>query len=748
MSFNGSGTFLINSTGQPVVANTVISATVFNALTADLASGLTNCITKDGQSTPTANIPMGSNKITGLANGTLASDAANLGQVQTTAAKLIGSISGADTVTGIMSPTLTAYAAGQLFYFVAAGANTGAVTLNIDSLGAKAVTRDGASALAAGDINSGEMVVVIYDGTRFQMINAANSFGNTTINGTLTVTGKSNLAEVSTPSINATVAAITALTATGASVASANVGTAVITSLQATGASVASINAAVALLTTATVTNLQATGASIASANIANLSLAGVSVASANFGVAVVGALTATGASIASANVGTALVTRLDVTGASAASMNADVALITTGTVTNLTSTAASIASANVGTAVITTGTVTNLTATSASVASANAGTAVVTNLTATGASIASANVGTGVITTLTATQASVGSINAAVALVTNGTVTTLSGTQASITSINHAVVRLLGSTSGYVGLQGAAAAGSTTYTLPSADGSNGQVLATNGSGTLSWATAGGGGGGDVVGPASATDNAITRFDLTTGKLIQNSTVILDDSGTITGVAALAAVTASITSANVGTAVITALTATGASVASINAGVALLTTGTVTTLTSTQASIASANAGVLVATGASVASANMGTLIVTNASATSANIVTLTATNASATSINDQYGYVRNIPQSGSNKTSTYTLSAGDTGRFIGVGTSGKIVIPNAVMATGQVVSLYNATTGNITVECSISIAYIAGTNTDKASVTLATRGVATVLFLDSDNCVISGNVT
>lgn len=89
MSFNGSGTFVINSTGQPVVANTVISATVFNALTADLASGLTNCITKDGQSTPTANIPMGSNKITGLANGTLIGDAANLGQVQSTVAKLI-----------------------------------------------------------------------------------------------------------------------------------------------------------------------------------------------------------------------------------------------------------------------------------------------------------------------------------------------------------------------------------------------------------------------------------------------------------------------------------------------------------------------------------------------------------------------------------------------------------------------------------------------------------------------------------
>ena len=49
--------------------------------------------------------------------------------------------------------------------------------------------------------------------------------------------------------------------------------------------------------------------------------------------------------------------------------------------------------------------------------------------------------------------------------------------------------IRLLGSSSGYVGLQGAAAAGSTTYTLPSSDGTTGQVLQTNGSGVLSWTT-------------------------------------------------------------------------------------------------------------------------------------------------------------------------------------------------------------------------------------------------------------------
>ncbi len=47
--------------------------------------------------------------------------------------------------------------------------------------------------------------------------------------------------------------------------------------------------------------------------------------------------------------------------------------------------------------------------------------------------------------------------------------------------------------------------------------------------------------GGDVVGPASATDNAVTRYDTTTGKLIQNSLVLIDDTGSVTGVNALTA---------------------------------------------------------------------------------------------------------------------------------------------------------------------------------------------------------------
>ena len=410
MSFNGSGTFVINTAGQPVVANTVISATVFNALTADLATGLSTCITKDGQTTITANIPFGSNKITGLGAATAATDAATFGQVQSTAAKLI-TVTGTDTITGTMSPALTAYAAGQLFYFIANAANTGAMTINIDGLGAKAITRDGSTALIAGDVNTGEIVVICYDGTRFQMINAANSFGNTTINGTLTVTGntglQANVSITSTLSVGGTFAVTGAatlgstLSVTGksdlpvVSTASMNAAVAVITTgtvtnLTSTSASIASMNAGVALLTNATVTTLTATGASIASANIGNLQFTAASIASINAGVAVITNLTATSASIASMNAGVALlttatVTNLTATGASIASANAG----------NLQATGASVASANVGVALITTGTVTALTATGASIASANVGTAVVTGLTVTNASIASANAGT-----------------------------------------------------------------------------------------------------------------------------------------------------------------------------------------------------------------------------------------------------------------------------------------------------------------------------------------------------------------
>lgn len=168
MSFNGSGLFVINSSGQPVVAGTDIDPTVFNALTADLATGLSNCITKDGQTTVTANIPMATYKFTGLGAGSARTDSASLANVQDGTGVYVGTVGGtADVITLTPSPAITSYTAGQTFRFIASGANTTNVTVNVNGLGAKAITKNGTTALAAGDIPSGMMVEITYDGTRF-----------------------------------------------------------------------------------------------------------------------------------------------------------------------------------------------------------------------------------------------------------------------------------------------------------------------------------------------------------------------------------------------------------------------------------------------------------------------------------------------------------------------------------------------------------------------------------------------------
>jgi hypothetical protein len=101
----------------------------------------------------------------------------------------------------------------------------------------------------------------------------------------------------------------------------------------------------------------------------------------------------------------------------------------------------------------------------------------------------------------------------------------------------------------------------------------------------------------------------------------------------------------------------------------------------------------------------------------------------------------------RNIP-AGADKTSSYALTTADVGKVVGVGTGGSITIPDATFAAGDAVIIFNNTTGSITITCTITTAYIAGADTDKATLTLATRGIASILFVSGTVCVVSGNVT
>ena len=101
----------------------------------------------------------------------------------------------------------------------------------------------------------------------------------------------------------------------------------------------------------------------------------------------------------------------------------------------------------------------------------------------------------------------------------------------------------------------------------------------------------------------------------------------------------------------------------------------------------------------------------------------------------------------RNIPAVGT-KTTSYTLQTADVGKYVQVGSGGSITIPDATFSEGDAVSLFNNTTGDITVTCTITTAYIAGADSDVASVTLATRGICTIFFISGTVCVITGNVS
>ena len=194
MPRNGTGIYVLPA-GQPVVAGTVISDSVFNVLTTDLADTLTASIASDGQKAMAANLPMGGNKITNLGAGIAPSDAVRYDQVaqaiqaQTYTAFTTGGTSTAYTLTP--TPAITAYAGGQAFqvgFHTACSANP---TLQISGVATppQLVKRIGDSTLvniAAGDMPGGSFRVVSHNATQYEVTGlpaAVSAPGNSALSG-------------------------------------------------------------------------------------------------------------------------------------------------------------------------------------------------------------------------------------------------------------------------------------------------------------------------------------------------------------------------------------------------------------------------------------------------------------------------------------------------------------------------------------------------------------------------------------
>lgn len=201
MARNGAGTYNLPA-GNPVTTGTTISSSWANSTLSDMANALTGSIASDGQTTPTNNLPMGNYAHTAVGNATVRNMYASAGQVQDCTFNYLTGITGTNAILGSANVGMISYATGQTFRLIAAAANTGACTLNINSIGAKAIKRTDGSDLIAGDIALGAALEVMYDGTNFQLLTDANgkseTFTNVTITGTLDVGGTLTGVDVTT----------------------------------------------------------------------------------------------------------------------------------------------------------------------------------------------------------------------------------------------------------------------------------------------------------------------------------------------------------------------------------------------------------------------------------------------------------------------------------------------------------------------------------------------------------------------
>ena len=107
-----------------------------------------------------------------------------------------------------------------------------------------------------------------------------------------------------------------------------------------------------------------------------------------------------------------------------------------------------------------------------------------------------------------------------------------------------------------------------------------------------------------------------------------------------------------------------------------------------------------------------------------------------------ATSVRDGNGNVRTVPQN--SQTSAYTLQLSDVGKHISI-TTGGVTVPVSVFSIGDVVTIYNNSTGNQTITQGASTTLRQAGTANTGNRTLAQYGLATILCVASNTFVISG---
>lgn len=330
--------------------------------------------------------------------------------------------------------------------------------------------------------------------------------------------------------------------------------------------------------------------------------------------------------------------------------------------------------------------------------------------------------------------------------------------------------LKLSGSTSGYNGFKAAAVAGSTIWTLPTADGTANQILKTDGSGNLGWVTASSGifGAGSATAASVAVGTGTTYspglYSPGTDQLAITTSgtgrLFVDASGNIHlggSTSALANLNIYGTSGQGGGIQINRNTSGSPTSGQSLGSVAFKGTASANNNTTGEALIEAVAAETFTGstaathllfytkpTGTGPGSSpqercridSTGKLLVGTSSSSGSSLLQVQGT------ISDTAGNIRSIPQN--SQTTGYTLVATDNGKHISI-TTGGVTVPSAVFSIGDVVSIFNNSGSNQTITQGTSVTLRQGGTANTGNRTLAQYGVATVLCVASNTFVITG---
>lgn len=178
MPWSGSTFSRVHSWVADAAAALGIQASRMDAEDDNFAAGINACLKKDGGNAATGNLPMGGFRHTGVGNASARSHYATVDQVQDGEYIYGGTTGGvANAYTCTLAPAITALVAGMRFTVKVHDGNTGATTINPNSIGVTDIKKGGGTALSSGDMPTNGFADLMFDGTDFELLNPSPNTG-------------------------------------------------------------------------------------------------------------------------------------------------------------------------------------------------------------------------------------------------------------------------------------------------------------------------------------------------------------------------------------------------------------------------------------------------------------------------------------------------------------------------------------------------------------------------------------------